>query len=77
MLGGMALSLFNINPIKLLVFVALVNGIAAAPFLIVTMLVASDRTIMGDYVNGKLAFTLGWLTVALMAISAVALLIVG
>jgi len=55
----MALSLFNINPITLLVFVAVVNGIAAAPFLVVTMLVASDRGIMGDYANGKLAFALG------------------
>lgn len=77
MIGGMALSLFNINPITLLVFVAVVNGIAAAPFLIVTLLVASDRDIMGNYVNGKLAFTLGWLTVALMGTAAIALLIVG
>ncbi len=77
MIGGMALSLFNINPITLLVFVAVVNGIAAAPFLVVTMLVASDRGIMGDYANGKLAFALGWFTVALMGSAAIALLIVG
>jgi Mn2+/Fe2+ NRAMP family transporter len=77
MLGGMALSLFHINPITLLVFVAVVNGVAAAPFLVVTMIVASDRTIMGEYANGKLAVILGWFTVVLMALSAVALAIVG
>jgi NRAMP (natural resistance-associated macrophage protein)-like metal ion transporter len=77
MLSGMALSLFHINPITLLVFVAVVNGVAAAPFLAVTMMVASDRGIMGEYVNGKLAFTLGWLTVGLMGLAAVALVIVG
>jgi len=77
MLGGIALSLFNINPITLLVFVAVVNGVAAAPFLVVTMMVASDRGIMGNYTNGKLALTLGWITVALMALSSVALVIVG
>ncbi len=77
MLIGMALSLFNINPISLLVFVAIVNGVAAAPFLVVTMMVASDRGIMGNYINGKLALTLGWITVALMGLAAVALLIVG
>lgn len=55
----------------------IVNGIAAAPFFWVTMMVASDRTIMGEYVTGKLAFTLGWLTAALMALSAFSLLIVG
>jgi Mn2+/Fe2+ NRAMP family transporter len=77
MLGGMALSLLSINPIKLLVFVAIVNGVAAAPFLVVTMLVSSDRSIMGEYANGKLALVLGWLTVALMALSAIALFVVG
>jgi NRAMP (natural resistance-associated macrophage protein)-like metal ion transporter len=77
MLVGMALSLFDINPITLLVFVAIVNGVAAAPFLVVTMIVAADRSIMGEYANGKLAFTLGWLTVALMSLAAVALVVVG
>ncbi len=77
MLGGMALSLFHINPITLLVFVAVVNGVAAAPFLAVTMIVASDRGIMGDYANGRLAVALGWFTVVLMTLSAVALAVVG
>ena len=31
--GGMTLSLLGVNPVGLLVFVAIVNGIAAAPFL--------------------------------------------
>src|SRR5665213_2763452 len=35
--GGMALSLLSVNPITLLVFVAVVNGVAAAPFIVVTM----------------------------------------
>ena len=33
-LGGTVLSLLHINPIKLLVFVAVINGVAAAPFLV-------------------------------------------
>jgi hypothetical protein len=32
---------------------------------------------MGEYANGKLASTLGWLTVAVMSLAAVALVIVG
>lgn len=77
MLGGMTLSLLSVNPIKLLILVAVVNGIAAAPFLAVTMLVSSDRSIMGEHVNGKVALFLGWLTALLMAIAAVALFTVG
>jgi Mn2+/Fe2+ NRAMP family transporter len=38
-LGGTALSLLHINPIKLLVLVAVINGVAAAPFLVVVMCV--------------------------------------
>jgi len=75
--GGMALSLLAVNPITLLVFVAVVNGAAAAPFIVVTMFVSSNRTIMGEYVNGKAAKTLGWLTATLMAVAAVALFATG
>ena len=63
------------NPISLLIVVAVINGLAAAPFLIVVMLIAGDRHLMGDYANGTLAKTLGWLTVAVMLIAAIALVV--
>jgi Mn2+/Fe2+ NRAMP family transporter len=72
-LGGAALSLFGINPIRLLVFVAILNGIAAAPFLVLVMLISNDKKIMGDYSNGKLARVLGWATAALMTAAAIIL----
>ena len=75
--GGTVLSLLNVNPIKLLVFVAVINGIAAAPFLVVVMRVSSSRRLMGTYVNGRVANSLGWFTAALMAAAAVALFATG
>ena len=75
--GGMALSLLAVNPITLLVFVAVVNGVVAAPFLVVVMLVSSDRKIMGEDVNGKAARVLGWTTTALMAAGAIAFFVTG
>jgi Mn2+/Fe2+ NRAMP family transporter len=75
--GGMALSLLGVNPIKLLVLVAVINGIAAAPFLIVTMLISSDRSIMGEQVNGPLARFLGWTATLVMAVAAIALFATG
>jgi len=72
-LGGAALSLLGVNPIRLLVLVAVLNGVAAAPFLVLVMLISNDRKIMGDYTNGKLARTLGWATTALMTAAAVIL----
>jgi Mn2+/Fe2+ NRAMP family transporter len=76
-IGGTALSLLHVNPIKLLILVAVINGVAAAPFLIVVMWVSSDRRLMGDYVNGKAAKILGWATAALMGAAAIALFATG
>jgi len=75
--GGMALSLLHVNPIKLLVLVAVINGIAAGPFLIFVLIISSNRRIMGEYVNGKLAGTLGWATTVLMIAATVALFATG
>ena len=76
-IGGTALSLLQVNPIKLLVFVAVLNGVIAAPFLVVVMFVSSNRKLMGDYVNGKAAKVLGWSTAILMAVAAIALFATG
>ena len=75
--GGTALSLLHVNPIKLLVLVAVINGVAAAPFLVVVMWVSGSKRLMGDYVNGKAAKILGWPTAALMAVAAIALFATG
>lgn len=74
--GGMVFTLLSVNPISLLVLVAIINGIAAAPFLVVTMLVSSNRRIMGNSVNGRLATVLGWTTVVMMAAAAILLFVI-
>ena len=76
-IGGTALSLLHANPIKLLVLVAVINGIAAAPFLVVVMLISASRRLMGEYTNGRAAKTLGWLTTTIMATAAIALITTG
>ncbi len=69
MVAGTILSVFVHNPIQLLVLSAVVNGIAAGPFLIVVMLISGDATIMGRYRNGRLAQILGWITTVIMCIA--------
>jgi NRAMP (natural resistance-associated macrophage protein)-like metal ion transporter len=76
-IGGTAFSLLNVNPIKLLVFVAVINGVIAAPLLVVVLIIANSRRLMGDYVNGRVANVLGWFTFTLMAVAAVALFATG
>jgi hypothetical protein len=62
---------FYSDPFGLLVLSALVNGIVAAPFLIVTMLIAGDPQVMGKRRNGKIALVLGWATAFIMSAAAV------
>ncbi len=66
---GTVLAIFDTNPIGLLVLSAIVNGIAAGPFLIVIMLISRDKKLMGKYRNGHLAATLGWATTGIMCVA--------
>lgn len=75
--GGTAFSLLHVNPIKMLVLVAVINGVAAAPFLFVVMRVSSSPSLMGHYVNGRTAKILGWLTALIMAGAAIGLFATG
>jgi Mn2+/Fe2+ NRAMP family transporter len=70
-LGGTLLTLVGLDPVKLLVFSALINGLLAAPFLVLVMLISQDTSIMSrKYRNGRAAQILGWGTAALMAVAA-------
>ncbi|MBW8819501.1 MAG: Nramp family divalent metal transporter [Streptomyces sp.] len=73
--GGTLLTLTAVDPIKLLVLAATVNGIAAAPFLLVVMIIAGNKAIMGEHRNGRLAATLGWTTFGIMTAAAVAMIV--
>ena len=75
--GGTALSLLQVNPIRLLVIVAMVNGLAAAPFLVVIVIIANDRELMGKHRNGRAANLLVGATIALMTVAAAVLVATG
>src|ERR1039457_6483300 len=76
-IGGTVFSLLHVNPIKMLVLVAVINGVAAAPFLFVVMRVSSSQSRMGKRVNRVVAKLLGWITFALMAAASIALFATG
>jgi NRAMP (natural resistance-associated macrophage protein)-like metal ion transporter len=69
--GGVVLSIFYHDPIGLLVLSALVNGVAAAPFMVIVMLISGDRDLMGKDRNGRLARTLGWAATVAMSVAGV------
>jgi Mn2+/Fe2+ NRAMP family transporter len=74
-LGGLALNLIGIDPMKALYWAAIINGSLAAPLMIVVMLIASNKRVMGGFaVKGGLAVG-GWIATAVMcAVTALFLL---
>jgi NRAMP (natural resistance-associated macrophage protein)-like metal ion transporter len=72
LLGG-ALSLIGVSEIRALYVAALVNGVIAPPLLVVILLLARDRQVLGDQtIQGRLAI-LGWGTALAMTVATLAL----
>lgn len=65
-IAGMAMDFTGINPIDALFYTALLNGIIAPPLLVLVMIVARDRKVMGDQTIGPVLTVLGWLATAAM-----------
>lgn len=71
-LVGLTLNLLHINPIRALVYSAVINGVVAVPLLVLILLIANNRAIMQRYTNGRLANAVGGLTVLGMGAAAIA-----
>jgi Mn2+/Fe2+ NRAMP family transporter len=72
---GMAINFLGINPIDALVVSAVINGLLAAPLLILVMLISNNRQIMGTRTNSRLVNVIGWVTAAVMSLAAIALIV--
>lgn len=72
---GVLVNFVGINPIRALFLTAVINGFLAPPLLVVIMLIANNRKIMGERVNGFWTNVGGWVTTAVMFAAAIALVI--
>jgi Mn2+/Fe2+ NRAMP family transporter len=72
---GLTLNFTRLDPIKALVWAAIINGITAAPVMCFMMLLASRRKVMGKLTLPFYLKTLGWLATAIMAVAAVGMLL--
>jgi NRAMP (natural resistance-associated macrophage protein)-like metal ion transporter len=72
---GLLINFTNIDPIRMLVYSAMINGIVASPILIAVMKIANDKSILKDKVNGKLSNGIGWIAVIIMGISVIIMLV--
>ena len=72
---GIAVDFSPLDPIKALFWSAVLNGVITVPVMAAMMIVAARRSEMGAFVATPLQLFFGWLTTAIMAAAAVAMVV--
>lgn len=68
MMLGVALNFSPIDPIKALYWSAVINGVTVAPIIVLMMMMASSRRVMGDFTVSLPLKLLGWLCAIVMGL---------
>ncbi len=68
---GLTINFIGINPIKALIYAAIINGLVTPPLILIILKVANDRKIMGARINGWLSNSLGIITFLVTTVCAV------
>jgi NRAMP (natural resistance-associated macrophage protein)-like metal ion transporter len=76
-LVGMLINFVGLNPVTALFWTAVLNGLLTPPLLLIIMLIANNRHVMGKRVNGLGVTVLRWLTTVTMFAAAAGLLLIG
>jgi NRAMP (natural resistance-associated macrophage protein)-like metal ion transporter len=66
---GTALSVLNVDPIKALVWSAIVNGVISVPIMVVLMLIGQSKRLMGVYTITRRHRYFGWMATTVMAVA--------
>jgi NRAMP (natural resistance-associated macrophage protein)-like metal ion transporter len=72
---GIGLNFTALDPIKALYWSAVINGVMAAPVMVLLMLLVRKKDVMGDLVVKGWLYGLGWLSTAAMALCIVGMAI--
>jgi NRAMP (natural resistance-associated macrophage protein)-like metal ion transporter len=72
---GVGVDLSGLDPIKALVWSAVVNGVAVVPVLVAMMIVAARPAQMGEFVATRSQRVFGWITTVMMGAAAVAMFV--
>lgn len=70
-LAGLLIQYSPISPMKALFWTAVINGVVAVPLMVVVILLASRKSVMGPYTANWPVLALGWVTTAVMAAAAI------
>lgn len=72
---GLLINFIGIDPIKALVYAAVLNGVVSVPLIFLIARIARDKKIMGAHRSGNLSHILVWLTFLVVAASVLATLV--
>lgn len=72
-LVGLGINFIHIDPIKALVYTAVLNGVVAVPLIFLIALIANNQQIMGKYKSGWLSNLFVWTTFVGMLTASVAM----
>jgi NRAMP (natural resistance-associated macrophage protein)-like metal ion transporter len=69
-LVGALLNFTSLDPIKALFWTAVINGVVAVPIMIMMLLIAGRRDVMGEFVLPPVLRSVGWAATAVMTLAA-------
>ncbi|HLI19805.1 MAG TPA: divalent metal cation transporter [Stellaceae bacterium] len=72
---GAMFNFFPVDPIKALFWSAVINGLVAVPIMIMTMVMARQKRVMGNFVLPWPLASLGWIATAVMTLVAMAMFV--
>jgi Mn2+/Fe2+ NRAMP family transporter len=76
-LAALAIQYSPVNPMKALFYSAVINGVVAVPLMAVIILLASKKSVMGEFTASRPLVALSWIGTAVMGAAAVCMLIPG
>jgi NRAMP (natural resistance-associated macrophage protein)-like metal ion transporter len=71
---GATMNFTPIDPIKALFWSAVINGVVAVPLMVMIMVMASQRKVMGQFTLSRGLMSLGWIATGVMAAAAIGMI---
>jgi Mn2+/Fe2+ NRAMP family transporter len=70
---GLALNFVGLNPIRALVWSAVINGVVSVPLMMVTMRMAVNPKVMGRFTLPLRLRVVGWIATVVMMVASIGL----
>lgn len=67
---ALGIDLAGINPVKALIFTAILYGLTAPVLIAIILHISNNKKIMGEFTNNRMANLLGWITLLVMTMAA-------